>query len=241
MRKSVLFFVLFVSMALAATAFGQTAAQPEKKPAAEKAVKAAPVEQKKAVEKEAKAVKPTEEKKVAKAPVAKPAKAAFITPIVTLESFEVPQYDGWWFFASKVEPTKGDKGDRGAPLPMSFLFSVKNPNKFPIALDGVKFTVAFDREFEVVTYNNNDVMWIPPGKTNHFRATTMITARSAQLSLLVTGGYKLKEKGWDVWAALERWWKGVPDATVPVTVKEGAFSFTGNGMTKVIPFDATLQ
>lgn len=232
MRKSVLFVVLLVSMALAASAFGQTAAQGEKKAAAEKAVKAAPVEQKKAVEKEAKAVKPAAEKKAAK--------PAFITPVVALESFEVPQYDGWWFFNNKVEPTKGDKGNRGAPLPMSFLFSIKNPNRFPIALEGVKFTVAFDREFELITYNNNDVMWIPPGKTNHFRATTMITAASAQLSLMGTGGYKLKEKGWDAWAALERWWKGVPEATVPVTVKEGAFSFTGNGMSKVIPFDATF-
>jgi len=201
MRKLVLLTVLIVSMALAATAFGQTAAKGEKKAV----------------------------------------RAVMITPIVMLESFEVPQYDGWWYFAAKVEPTKGDKGDRGAPLPMSFLFTVKNPNKYPIALEGAKFTVAFDREFEVITYNNNDVMWIPAGKTNHFRATTMITARSALLSLLVTGGYKLKEKGWDAFGALERWWKGVPDYTVPVTVKEGAFTFTGKGMTKVIPFDATVK
>jgi|GEM_PF-434591 len=227
MRKLVLMTVLIVSLAMAATSFGQSAAKDDKKAVPEKA---------------AKAVKAAEEKKaVAEKEVkAKPAKVAFITPIVTLESFEVPQYDGWWFFGAKVEPTKGDKGNRGAPLPMSFLFSVKNPNKYPIALEGVKFTVAFDRDFEVITYNSNDVMWIPPGKTNHLRATTMITAASAQLSILVTGGYKLKEKGWDAWTALERWWKGVPDATVPVTVKEGAFTFTGHGMTKVIPFDANF-
>ncbi len=225
---------ILVSLAFAANSVGQAAAKEEKKAPAEKAVTTVkPAEAKKAPA----AAAPAPEKKAADKPAAKP---AFITPLVALESFEVPQYDGYWFFASAVAPTKGDKGDRGAPLPMSFLFTVKNPNKFPIALEGVKFTVAFDREFEVVTLNSNDVMWIPPGKTNHLRLTTMITARSAQLSLLATGGYKLKEKGWDVWAALERWWKGVPDASVPVTIKEGAFTFKGNGMVKVIPFDATF-
>jgi hypothetical protein len=163
----------------------------------------------------------------------KPTEANFKAPVIKLESFEVPQYDGWWYYAKAVKPTKGDPDDRGAPLPMSFLFSIENPNTYPVLLEGVKFTVAFDKDFDLITYNNNDANWIPAGKTNQVRVTTMITGRSALLSLM-------KEKGWSAWDALERWWKGVPEYTVPVTVKEGAFMFKADGLVKVLPFQATF-
>jgi len=170
----------------------------------------------------------------------KPTATNFKTLTITLESFEVPQYDGYWYISSKVKPTKGEAGNRGAPLPMSFLFSITNPNPYPVLLDGFRFTVAFDKDFDLVTYNNQDSYWIPAGKTDQVRATTMITARSALLCLLVTGGYKLKARGWSPWQALERWWKGVPDYSVPVTVKEGTFTFRADGVEKVVPFQATF-
>jgi hypothetical protein len=157
-----------------------------------------------------------------------------------LEMVDIPQYDGYWYFAASVKPTKGDAGDRGAPLPMSFLFNVHNPNPYPVLLEGVQFTIAFDDEFEVITLSHQDANWIPAGKTDQLRVTTMITARSVLMSVLVTGGFKLKEKGWSPWDALERWWKGVPDYSVPVTVREGAFSFAWDGQTKVLPFEATF-
>ena len=170
----------------------------------------------------------------------KPTEANFKAPVITLESFEVPQYDGYWYYAKGVKPTQGNPDDRGAPLPMSFVFKIQNPNPYPVALDGVKFSVVFDKEFNLITYNNNDTIWIPANKANEVRETTMITVRSAVLSLLVTGGYKLKALGWTPWQALERWWKGVPDYTVPVSVKEGAFSFVADGVLKVLPFEATV-
>ena len=67
----------------------------------------------------------------------------------------------------------------------------------------------------------------------------MIMPRQALMTLLVISGYKLKEKGWGPFEALERWWKGVPEYTVPVTVKEGAFTFKADGLVKVLPFEAT--
>jgi hypothetical protein len=170
----------------------------------------------------------------------KPTAANFKDPVITLESFEVPQYDGWWYFSKKVKPTKGDAGDRGAFLPLSFLFNIENPNPYPVLLEGLKFSVAFDKEFDLVTYNNQDSYWIPAGKTDQVRATTMITARSGLLSLLVTGGFKLKAKNMNAWEALEKWWKGVPEYSVPVTVKEGAFVFKADGVVKVLPFEATF-
>ena len=69
----------------------------------------------------------------------------------------------------------------------------------------------------------------------------MITVRSGLLSLLVTGGYKLKAKKWSPWQALERWWTGVPDYSVPVMVHEGAASFSADGVSKVVPFQAEVK
>ncbi len=171
----------------------------------------------------------------------KPTNTNFIAPKVTLESFMVPQYDGYWYFSSKVKPTKGTAGNRGAALPMSFLFNVENKNPYPILLDGMVFTVVFDKEFSLVTYNNQDEYWIPAGKTDQVRATTLITARSALLSLLVTGGFKLKAKGWSPWKALETWWKGVPEGTTPVDITECSFSFSANGVSKTYPYEIKAQ
>ncbi len=168
-----------------------------------------------------------------------PEASNFKNPVISLESFEVPQYDGYWYISKKVKPTKGKAGNRGAPLPLSFVFNVTNPNPYPVLLEGVKFTVGFEG-FDLVTYHNEDALWIPAGKTNQVRATTLITTRSALLSLLVTGGYKLKAKGMNVWQALEKWWKGVPSYTIPVTVHEGAFTFRAGPVVKILPFTATF-
>ena len=170
----------------------------------------------------------------------KPTAANFKAPVITLESFEVPQYDGYWYYGGKTKPAKGKAGNHGAPLPMSFLFNVKNVNPYPVLLEGYKFTVNFEG-FDMVTVNNIDSIWIPPGKTTHVRSHTLITVRSGLLSLLVTGGYKLKAKKMNAWQALEKWWKGVAGYTVPVTVYEGAFTFKANGVTKIIPFEATFK
>jgi len=171
----------------------------------------------------------------------KPTEKNFIAPKVTLEAFEVPQYDGYWYYAKAVKPTKGDPGDRGALLPMSFLFNVENKNPYPILLNGMTFTVVFDKEFSLVTYNNQDEYWIPANKTDQIRATTLITARSALLSLLVTGGFKLKAKGWSPWQALEKWWKGVPEGTTPVQITECTFSFAADGVSRTYPYDIKAQ
>lgn len=170
-----------------------------------------------------------------------PGNSGWKDPVITLASFTVPQYDGYWYYGAKTKATKGKAGNRGAPLPMSFLFDVHNPNPYPVLLDDFKFTVAFDKEFDVVTVNVQDEMWIPAGKTDQIRATTLITVRSAVLSLLVTGGYKLKARKWSPWKALERWWTGVPDYSVPVMVHEGAAAFSADGVSKVVPFKAEVK
>ncbi len=171
----------------------------------------------------------------------KPTEANFKAPVVRLESFDVQQFDGYWYFSKEVKPSKGSTGNRGAPLVMSFLFRIENPNPYQILVEGIKFTVAFDKDFDLVTVSNQDAFWIPAGKTNEVRATTMITVRSALIWLQVTGGPGLKSRGWSPWQALERWWTGVPDYAVPVTVHEGVFTFKADGVVKVLPFEATVE
>jgi hypothetical protein len=171
----------------------------------------------------------------------KPTAADFKTPVIKGEYYEVPQYDGFWHYDAKAAPAKGAKGNHGAPLPLSFLLSVTNPNSYPIVLEGITFTVAFDNDFELYTGNNNDSYWIPAGKTSHVRLNTMITTMSAFMSVGVTGGDNLKKRGWAIWDAIQRWWEGVPEMKVPVTLKECNFTFKADGVTKVVPFQTTFK
>ncbi|MEW5735447.1 MAG: LEA type 2 family protein [Thermodesulfobacteriota bacterium] len=162
-------------------------------------------------------------------------------PQVNLEQFEVPQYDGFWYYDKSIAPKVGDPDDRGAPLPMSFLFSIKNPNDFPVRLDSLKFTVAFD-DFDLVTVNSQDMIWIPGKKSSNVRVNTLITVRSALLNLMVTGGFKLQAKGWKPFEALQRWWEGAPSYSIPMEVREGAAVFSdGSAKSDVIPFKFTIS
>lgn len=171
----------------------------------------------------------------------KPKAVKFKDPIITFKSFMVPQYDGFYYYDTDIKPTKGEAGNHGAPLPMTFLFSIQNPNPYPIQLEEFKFTVAFDKEFDLVTVNVQDAYWIPADGMNHVRASTLITARSALLGLLVTGGYALKAKGWSPWDALERWWMNVPNLAIPVSIKDASFTFKAGDMVKTLPFKAEVS
>jgi hypothetical protein len=166
----------------------------------------------------------------------KPSAENFQPPQLALDSFQVTQYDGYWYYSKDVPPTKGEAGDHGAPLPMSFVFAVNNANPYPVKLDGFRFTVSFEG-FDLITVNNDNMYWIPAETRDYVSAQTMITTRSALLSLLVTGGFQLKEKGWSPWDALKRWWNKVPTLEVPVTVKDGSATFTADGVSQVIPFE----
>ncbi len=173
------------------------------------------------------------------ATIPKPTKENFIQPVVTLSHIEVEHYWGWWYYDVKVKPTKGNAGKYGAPLDLSFILEIENKNPYPVMMDSLKFTVAFE-EFDLNTVSSTETMWIPPGKTNQIRVHAMFDGRQSLLSLLVTGGFKLKEKGLSVWEQLEKWWVGVPEFSFPVHVKEGAAVFSADGMTNVVSFNSTF-
>lgn len=178
------------------------------------------------------------------ATVPTPTQQNFKTPVVTLNSVEVAHYWGWWYFSNKVKPTKGKAGNYGAPLDLAFIFDIDNPNSYPVMMEDLKFTVAFE-EFDLNTVNSPDIQWIPAGKTNQVRVHAMFDGRQSLLSLLVTGGFKLKEKGMGAGAGaalkqLGTWWEGAPSFAFPIYVKEGAAVFKANGAMDVASFSATF-
>ena len=168
---------------------------------------------------------------------AKPTEANFKAPVVSLESVQVTQYNGFWYYDAKATPTKGKAGANSAMLPMAFLFNITNPNDYPVKLDGFGFTVAFD-DFEVNMVNAFKTQWIPAGKTNQLSVMSIVDVQQVLLSLLIPNAEKVKAKNTNAWNLLEKWWTEIPNMTVPIGVEKGAATFTADGVQKVIPFAA---
>src|SRR4030043_2140966 len=167
----------------------------------------------------------------------KPTEANFKPPVVSLESVQVTQYNGYWYYDAKITPVKGKAGANSAMLPLAFLFNIVNPNDYPVKLDGFGFTVAFEG-FEVNMVNAFETQWIPGGKTNQISVMSIVDVQQVLLSLLIPNAEKVKAKNTNAWALLEKWWTEVPNMTVPINVGKGAATFTADGVQKVIPFTA---
>ena len=169
----------------------------------------------------------------------KPSESNMKDPAVTLSHVEVPYYTGYYYFGNKVKPTKGNAGNYGAPMMLAFIYEINNPNAYPVMMDGFKFSINFD-DFEVNTVSSPETVWIPAGKTNELRVPAMFDTRQTLLTLLLPGAMKLNEKKMSPWAALEKWWTGAPDFSFPVSATGGAAVFKAEGVTRVVPFEATF-
>ncbi|MGD2272660.1 MAG: hypothetical protein PVI06_19840 [Desulfobacterales bacterium] len=165
----------------------------------------------------------------------KPTESNFKTPVVALDYVDVAHYFGWWYYSPKVKPTKGKAGHNSAPLDYAFIFKIKNPNSFPVMLDGFKFACVIDG-IQLNAGYSNETMWIPAGKTNQLKVEVMYDFRGAQLSLLVVAGEELKKKGMSFWDQIEKWWTQAPDFTFPVDVTQGSAVFKANGLVRVAAF-----
>jgi LEA14-like dessication related protein len=171
--------------------------------------------------------------------MAKPTEKNFKDPVVTLDSVEVAHAFGYWYYSKKVKSTKGKPDNVGAPLNLAFILNIENPNDYPVLLEEIKFTIAFE-EFDLNTVNSTATQWIPAGKTNQIKIHAHFDVRQSLLSLLVTGGFKLKEKKTNAWAQLEAWWAGIPEYEVPIHVKGGAAIFKADSLVKVATFKASF-
>jgi hypothetical protein len=165
----------------------------------------------------------------------KPTGTNFKPPVVSLESVQVTQYNGYWYYDAKITPVKGKPGANSAMLPMAFLFNIVNPNDYPVQLDGFGFTVAFDG-FEVNLVNAFETQWIPTGKTNQLSVMSIVDVQQVLLSLLIPSHEQVKAKNTTPWDLLEKWWTEIPNMTVPIEVKKGAATFTADGVQKIVPF-----
>lgn len=169
----------------------------------------------------------------------KPTAANFKDPIITLDSVQVTQYNGYWYYGDNITPTKGKAGANSAVLPIAFVFNITNPNSFPVQLSSFGFTIAFE-DFDVNMVNAYEVQWIPPGKTNQISVYSIMDVHQALLGLLVPNAFKVKEKGTNAWVVLEKWWTGIPEYNVPIHVKGGAATFVAGEEQKVVSFKSDL-
>ena len=167
--------------------------------------------------------------------MSKPSESNFKTPVVTLDYVDVAHYFGWWYYSPKVKPTKGKAGHNSAPLDYAFIFNIKNPNSFPVMLDGFKFACVIDG-IQLNAGSSTETMWIPAGKTNQLKVEVMYDFRGAQLSLLVVAGEELAKKGMSFWDQIEKIWMQAPDFSFPVDVTQGSAVFKANGLVKVAAF-----
>ena len=172
--------------------------------------------------------------------IQKPSRDDFQAPEITLIHVEISYYTGYYYFSSKVIPTRGQAGDYGAPLQLSFIYAIKNSNAYPVMLEAFRFTVLFE-DFELITVNSPEIMWIPGGKTNQIRVPATFDIRQAFVNLQLAGALKLKQKNQTVWEVLEKWWTQAPDFSFEISVAQGSAIFNAAGIDQVVPFRATFH
>ena len=163
---------------------------------------------------------------------------SIVTPKIALERFEVTDYDGFWFFDKATRPTRGEAGEHGAPLSVSFIFLVENPNTHAISLKGASFSAVFDG-FDLMKVKSRDVFWLPPGKTVRVRMNGHITANGAfeKISASPEGIGAGRASAWE---AVEAVYKGAAARDIEMEIREGRFEFTDGARSIVAPFSQVL-
>ena len=167
-----------------------------------------------------------------------PEEGNFRDALIGLDHIEVSYYAGYYYFSRDVVPTRGNADDYGAPLLLTFVFKIHNPNLYPIMLDGFSFAV----KFEGITVNHvisPVAMWIPEGKTNLLRVPAMFDTRQTLLALILPEADKLKNKNMSPWSTLEKWWTGAQDFSFPISATEGSAVFRAGNVIRAVAFAAT--
>ncbi len=166
-----------------------------------------------------------------------PAESNFREPLIGLDHVEISYYAGYYYFSSEVTPTRGKADNYGAPLLMTFVYKIHNPNLYPIMLDGFSFAVKFEG-FKVNNIIYPAAMWIPDGKTNLLRVPAMFDTRQTLLTLIMPEAAKLHQKKMSPWDALEKWWTGAPDFSYRISATEGSAVFRAGHLIRAVPFAA---
>ncbi len=164
--------------------------------------------------------------------------AEFQDPVVTLNRVEVAHY--WPYLLDASGQVPGFEGVRhGAPLDLAFIFDIENPNDYDVMLDTLRFTVTFE-ETDLMLVNTFEDSWIPGNKSNQLRVHATLDAYTALLSLLVTGGFELEERGTTGPAQIQAWWEGAPDFSYPIRASAGTAEFTSEGGAAIVAFEGSF-
>ena len=167
----------------------------------------------------------------------KATEAAFKTPVVKLHSIQPTHYEGFWHY-EKAQPERGKApaGGGSSPVSLNFVFEITNPNDFSVQYESSSFFLYFE-DYELRVVNDTNPMWIPPGKTNSKVLFVTLTPFSAFQNFLLRNRDLAAKKGDKPWEKIEFWWAKLPEMAFPIYLKEGNFTFSADGITKVVPVD----
>ncbi len=170
----------------------------------------------------------------------KPTSDNFKTPQVALDSVQLSYYEGFWYYGGKTETAMGKapKGGGSSPVTLDFVFEITNPNEYPVSLDSSQFFLFFDN-YELRVVNDDNQMWIPAGKTNYKVLHVTLTPFSTYVKFLLASKELALKRGDKPWDKITQWWTGLPDMSFPIDLKDGNFTFSADGVVKVVPVNIT--
>lgn len=165
----------------------------------------------------------------------KPTEATFKTPAVKLDSVQVSYYEGFWYYGkAKPELGKAPAGGGSSPVGLDFVFEITNPNSFPVKYESSSFYLYFE-DYELRVVNDSNPMWIPPGKTNSKVLNVTLTPFSTYAKFLLASKQLAATRGDQPWEKIQYWWEKLPEMAFRIDLKEGNFTFSADGITKVAP------
>lgn len=169
----------------------------------------------------------------------KPTAANFKDPMIKLDSVQLSYYEGYWYYAkAKVAMGIAPAGGGSSPVTLDFVFEITNPNSYPVLLDSSQFFLFFD-DYELRIVSDSNEMWIPAGKTNSKVLSVTLTPFSTYTKFVLAGKQQALERGDKPWTKIEQWWTGLPDMKLKIDIKEGAFSFRADGVSKTLAYSTT--
>jgi hypothetical protein len=165
----------------------------------------------------------------------KPTEGNFTTPAVKLDSVQVSYYEGFWYYG-KAQPElgKAPAGGGSSPVSLDFVFEITNPNSFPVKYESSSFFLYFE-DYELRVVNDSNPMWIPPGKTNSKVLSVTLTPYSTYAKFLLASKQLAAQRGDQPWQKIQYWWEKLPEMGFRMDLKEGNFTFSADGITKVAP------
>ncbi|MFC1835515.1 hypothetical protein ACFL2Q_12385 [Thermodesulfobacteriota bacterium] len=156
---------------------------------------------------------------------------AFEPPVITLDRVEVASIQPFFVKPKLMKPDKEDpkkkvefvgKYGYSSTMNVAYVWNVKNPNKEPIMLDELSFTIMFDG-FEVNTVTSYDDGWIPAGKTDQLRVIATNEAFPTIVSLMVGAGNveRVQELKTSAGGLTKKWFTTIADFTFPIEISNG--------------------